>query len=115
MHEVQLVRNIFKTLEEEFPGDIENIRTIYVSAGILSNVQPILMQSAFKAVLEDEPKYQRATLEVEVLTVLIHCEVCNTTSEVKNYTFICPCGEPGRNIVQGQELLIKKVDFVDAG
>jgi len=111
MHEISLVMNIFKTLEDEFPGEIEKVRGIYLTVGILSNVQPTLMQSAFEAVLEDEPVYKNTSLYVEVLPVLIHCDECDKTSEVKDYKFVCSCGKPSRNIVQGEELLISKVEF----
>lgn len=111
MHEISLVRNIFKTLEEEFPEDFDKIRTIHLKAGMLSNVQPILMQNAFQAVLEDEPRYQKTSLQVEVLPILIYCEDCQKNTEVQQYRFICTCGKPSRNVVQGEELLISKVDF----
>jgi hydrogenase nickel incorporation protein HypA/HybF len=113
MHEISLVRNIFNTLEDEFPGEIDRVRGIYLTVGLLSNVQPILMQSAFEAVLEGEPRYNKTSLHVEVLPVLIHCDECDTTSEVQQYKFVCSCGKPSRNIVQGVELLISKVEFVD--
>jgi hydrogenase nickel incorporation protein HypA/HybF len=113
MHEISLVRNIFRTLEEEFPVDMDRIRGIYLKAGLLSNVQPILMQNAFAAVLEDEPKYQQTSLHVEVLPILIHCDDCDKTTEVQQYKFVCSCGKPSRNVVQGEELLISKVEFED--
>lgn len=113
MHEISLVRNIFKTLEDEFPGRIERIRGIHLTVGLLSNVQPVLMQNAFEAVLETEPRYNKTSLHVEVLPILIHCDYCNKNTEVLNYTFVCSCGKPGKNIVQGQELLINKVEFAD--
>src|SRR5665811_2064743 len=109
MHEISLVRNIFKTLEDEFPGEVERIRGIHLTVGELSNVQPILMQNAFEAVLEDEPVYNKASLYVEVLPVLIHCEDCDKVVEVHNYKFVCSCGKPSRNIIQGEELLLAKV------
>ncbi|MEP6711876.1 MAG: hydrogenase maturation nickel metallochaperone HypA [Ferruginibacter sp.] len=112
MHEISLVRNIFKTLEDEFPGEIEKVRGIHLRVGLLSNVQPILMQNAFEAVLQDEPKYNRATLHVEVLNVLVHCDECDKDSEVRQYKFACSyCGKPSKNIMQGEELLISKVEF----
>lgn len=113
MHEISLVRNIFRTLEDEFPDDMSRIRGIYLKAGLLSNVQPMLMQSAFAAVLEDEPKYQHTSLHVEVLPILIHCDDCDKTTEVQQYKFVCSCGKPSRNVVQGEELLISKVEFDD--
>lgn len=111
MHEISLVRNIFKTLEDEFKDDMPRIKKIYLKAGILSNVQPILMQNAFEAVLETEPQYRNKSLEVEVLPILIHCDNCQKTSELHQYRFICECGQPSNNIIQGEELLISKVDF----
>jgi len=74
MHEISLVRNIFRTLEDEFPGEIERVRGIHLSIGLLSNVQPILMQNAFEAVLEDQPLSNKTSLHVEVLPILIHCD-----------------------------------------
>ena len=113
MHEISLVRNIFKTLEDEFPDDLQRIRGIYLTVGLLSNVQPILMQSAFEAVLIDQPDYIKTSLHVEVLPVLIKCDVCDLITQVKNYKFICSCGHPCSNIIQGEELLISKVEFSD--
>lgn len=113
MHEISLVRNIFKTLEDEFPGEIDKVRGIHLTVGLLSNVQPILMQNAFSAVLETEPQYNKTSLHVEVLPILIHCDDCDKNTEVLNYTFICNCGKPSKNIVQGEELLISKVEFAD--
>jgi len=111
MHEISLVRNIFRTLEEEYPGKMGSVRGIYLKVGLLSNVQPILMQNAFNAVLEDDPGYAKSTLIVEVLPVLVYCEDCDKTTEVEHYKFACSCGKPSRNIVQGEELLISKVEF----
>ncbi len=114
MHEISLVRNIFKTLEDEFSQEINKIRGIHLTVGILSNVQPILMQNAFEAVLEDEPRYKNTSLHIEVLPVLIFCDKCDATTEVQHYKFICSnCGKPVRKIVQGEELLITKVEFVE--
>lgn len=113
MHEISLVRNIFRTLEDEFPADMNRVRGIYLKVGLLSNVQPILMQNAFAAVLEDEPQYDQTSLHVEVLPILIHCDDCDKTTEVQQYRFVCACGKPSRNVVQGEELLISKVEFDD--
>jgi hydrogenase nickel incorporation protein HypA/HybF len=112
MHEISLVRNVFKTLEAEFPDKIDDIKCIYLTVGILSNIQPLLMQSAFDAVLLDEPKYKNASLQVDVLPIKIYCDDCKIDSEVTNYTFIClQCSKPSKNVIQGEEMLITKVEF----
>ncbi len=113
MHEISLVRNIFRTLEEEFPERVAQVRGIFLKVGLLSNVQPILMQNAFEAVLLDEPKYCKSSLHVEVLPILIKCDECGDVTEVHDYTFICTCGKPCKNIIQGEEMMISKVEFED--
>ena len=94
MHEISLVKNIFKTLGDQFPGEIDRVRAIHLTVGVLSNVQPILMQNAFYAILEDQPIYNKASLHVDVLPILIHCDECNKDVEVHHYKFICSCGKP---------------------
>jgi hydrogenase nickel incorporation protein HypA/HybF len=110
VHEISLVQNIFNTLEEEFPERIHALRKIYLTVGLLSNVQPLLMQSAFEAVVQEKPAYKKVGLEVEVVPIKIRCEICNMVSEVEQYKFICKhCGAPGSNVIQGEEMLITKV------
>lgn len=113
MHEVSLVKNIFSCLEDEFPGQAKRVRTIHLTVGLLSNVQPVLMQNAFDAVLKDEPCFSQASLHVEVLSILIHCDECGAICEVQHYKFVCICGKPARNIVQGEEIQISKVEFAE--
>lgn len=113
MHEISLVRNIFRTIEEQFPDTPpENVKCIYLRAGELSNVQPILMQNAFEAVVQDDQRYRNAKLDVEVTPILIHCEICDKTSQVKQYKFVCECGRPTKKVIQGDELLITKVEYL---
>lgn len=111
MHEISLVRTIFKTLEEEFPGKLSQIKVIHLKAGLLSNVQPILMENAFQAVLEDEPRYRHTQLNIEVLPIIIRCDSCNRDHEVSQYRFVCACGKPSNHIIQGDELLISRVEM----
>lgn len=112
MHEISLVRNIFNTLEAEFPGKMDEIRGIYLTVGELSNIQPLLMKSAFDAVLQDEPKFCKTILYVDVLPIKVYCEHCSIESEVGQYKFICSqCGKPCGKVIQGEEMLISKVEF----
>jgi hydrogenase nickel incorporation protein HypA/HybF len=113
MHEISLVQHIFATLEEAFPDRMNRLTCIRIKAGLLSNVQPALMQSAFDAVVATEPAYAGIKLEVEVTPILIYCDDCKKTTKVINYRFICECGKPSKKIVQGEELLISQVEFSD--
>lgn len=89
----------------------EQIERIYLQVGELSNVEPIAMQNAFEAVIEDDTRYRHAQLSITVTPVLIYCSDCKKTCGIQNYHFICSCGKPSKEIVQGDELLITKVEF----
>lgn len=114
MHEISLVRNIFNTLHSEFDtGQIRKIIKINITAGILSNIEPQLLQNAFDAVVAtDSPEFADAILAVNILPVIIHCNQCDKSIEIKNYIFKCTtCGTPSNNIIQGNELLISGVEM----
>ena len=115
MHEVSLVRTISATLETEFSKEeLSRLTEISLRVGVLSNVQPILMQNAFAAVQEGEGKFKDVRLQIEVLPVRVRCEVCTHESEIHDYKYACAnCGRPTSNVIQGNELLIHKVEFAD--
>ena len=93
MHEIYLVKNIFDRIQEEFPEKYEDVSSVHLKVGLLSNVQPILIQNAYKA-------------------YVIKCEECGEVTEVKQNKFVCGnCGHPTRNIVQGEELYINEINF----
>lgn len=114
MHEISLVRNIFRTLEEEFPeSDRAKITSIRLKVGLLSNVEPVLLQNAYGAVIAtDQPTFKDVPLEVEMVPIAVQCPVCNAVSEVQNYHFKCNnCDRPTNNVIRGTELMISGVEM----
>lgn len=113
MHEISLVRNIFNTLKKEYSDlDMNSIKKIHLQAGILSGVEPLLIQNAFEAVTSTEnPEFKNCVLAVEVIPVIVNCSVCGLDSEIKNYKFICShCQSPCNNIIKGNELNISAIE-----
>ncbi len=113
MHEISLVRNIFNTLEAEFSKkELDAMTAIDLKVGLLSNVEPLLMQNAFEAVVAAEEKYTDVTLNVEVVPIEIYCSGCDKNSTIRDYKFVCAfCDKPNNNVVKGTELLIHRVHF----
>ena len=115
MHEISLIRNIFKTLEGEFDQEqLESLTAIDLKVGLLSNVEPALMQNALAAVTSAEEKYQEVKLNIELIPIEIHCSSCDVNTTIENYKFACgTCGQPNNNVVKGTELLIHRVHFAE--
>ncbi|KAA6439887.1 hydrogenase maturation nickel metallochaperone HypA [Dyadobacter flavalbus] len=111
MHEISIVRNVFQTLEQTYPEKFDRIVKVQVQAGLLSNVQPILIQNAFEALIQEEPSLSDVELEVLLLPIIAHCDACDKDFEVKKHRFICVCGLPSKKIIQGEELQISEVQF----
>lgn len=111
MHELTIVKDIFTTLEEHYQAKSHDIQKIQITAGLLSNVQPVLIQNAFDAFIQDNEAYKDMELEVIVHDIVAHCDVCNADFNVKYHRFVCACGTPSTNIVQGNELFISKISF----
>ena len=112
MHEISLVRSIFKTLESEFDQhELNKLTQIDLKVGLLSNVEPVLIQNAFEAVREDQQRFLETRLHVNVVPIIVKCELCGVESEVKNYSFKCSNGHPTKNIIQGEEMTIERVHF----
>lgn len=111
MHELTIVKDIFSTLEEHYDTKIEDIQKIQITAGLLSNVQPVLIQNAFDAFIADNEVFCKMELEVVVNEIVAHCHKCDLDFNVKFHRFVCACGTPSSDIVQGNELYISKVIF----
>lgn len=115
MHEISLVRTIFRTLEDQFsPAELDRVTAVELKVGPLSNVESVLLQNAFEAVVsEDELRFKDVKLRIHLVPILIQCPDCGQITEVQQYRFVCACGKPCGNVVQGNELLIERVEMRD--
>lgn len=113
MHEIAIVKDIFKTLEQAYPDTYKQISKIKIQAGLLANIQPILIQNAFEAFILDEVLFRETELEVELLPIIAHCTTCESDFEVRFHRFVCVCGRSSSQIMQGEELRISQVIFKD--
>jgi hydrogenase nickel incorporation protein HypA/HybF len=110
MHEVSICQSILNTMEAEFDTTtLHTIREVHLKVGMLSCIEPSLLQHTFNYVKAGSP-FQNAELCVEVVGVSAQCEECDEVFKVEKYKFVCPqCGAPVSNITEGKELLIHKI------
>jgi hydrogenase nickel incorporation protein HypA/HybF len=115
MHETSIVNSIMRTLEMEFEEEkLQKMKAIHLKVGVLSNIEPRLLHNAYGAYNYCGSKYHNVNLHIQSMSIKIHCLVCNHITQVEQYKFICEnCGRPSKNIIQGEEMLIHKVEFED--
>lgn len=112
MHEVPIVKDIFRTLEEHYGDKLDRITKVQVEAGLLCSVQPVLIQNAFEALILEETRFSNIDMEVVLLPVIAFCTKCDKAFEVKQSRFVCACGTASAKIIQGEELRISKVEYL---
>lgn len=115
MHETSIVNSIIRTLEHEFETEkLNRLKAIHLKVGILSNIEPRLLYNAYSAYHISNPAYCNVELHVESTSLKIQCESCDHITDVEKYRFICDkCEKPSKNVIQGEEMLIHKVEFED--
>lgn len=115
MHETSIVNSIMRTLEMEFEEEkLQKMKAIHLKVGILSNIEPRLLHNAYSAYNYCGSKYHNVALHIVSTDIKIQCEICNHITKVENYRFLCEnCERPSKNIIQGEEMLIHKVEFED--
>ena len=110
MHEVSICQGIINSLETELDEDkLDLVREVYLKVGILSCIEPVILNNVFSIMIEDSPLKQ-AVLHIETVEVLAECGKCNKQYKVEKYVFVCPdCGMPLSNIIEGNELRIYRI------
>jgi hydrogenase nickel incorporation protein HypA/HybF len=110
MHEVSICQGIIETLKAEIPEDqYKNIREVHLKVGVLSCVEPKILEHVFRYIVEDTP-FQNSCLHTELVAIESECNYCKRTFRVENYRFVCPiCERPSAKIVEGNELTIYKI------
>ncbi len=58
------------------------------------------MLIAFEAVLEDESRYNKISLQLKVMPVLIHCKEYDTMSEVHDYKLSAVVASQARTVLR---------------
>lgn len=93
MHELSLISSLLDVVEEyAAKHGFTKVNTLRLSFGRLSCIEPSALEFAF-AVQSRGTKADGATLECEILPVVISCLLCEKDYSLPSYPAVCPaCG-----------------------
>lgn len=114
MHELSIACSIVEMVEESLPSEQTRVKKVFLNIGKLSGLVKDALLFSFDIAAQDT-KLEGATLEIEEIPVIVHCDKCNVDSELGNPPiFRCKdCGESTANILQGKEMEIVSVEIED--
>jgi hydrogenase nickel incorporation protein HypA/HybF len=115
MHERSLARALLRQVQqvaaENSAGRVLSIR---VRIGEFSGVEPELLASAYKDLVQDTP-FCDATLDLEQVALQGRCDQCGNQFRIERFNFQCDrCGSVHLTLRGGEELLLDSVMLEEA-
>lgn len=112
MHELSLTQSILNIIEDYAQKHrFKKVNAVKLSFGQLSCIEPKSLEFAFE-VQSVGTKAQGASLEFDILPVVIYCISCGKEIEVNTYTAVCPQCNGAEVVLAGgtQKLKIVEID-----
>jgi len=114
MHELSVAQEILGIVNQYVPEPkSNNIKSVKVSIGKLSNILTDSLIFCFEAIIGDTA-LKGAKLEIIETPVKIGCASCKKEYEIEPPIFACPiCGNNQIKIVSGTELHVDEIELFD--
>ena len=115
MHELSLCQNIMDQLEElARQHHAASVSRVEVQIGVLSGVEPQLLQQAFQFAQEGTIA-EDAAFVTEVVSPRVACLACGAETAASANDLTCAsCGSSQTRLVSGRELILARVELVPA-
>lgn len=111
MHELSILVEVVRVVEEQANRqEIDKIAAIVLQVGELSAVVPLFMQEYFPNVIDGNPLFEDAVLEIETIPAVAKCKECAEEFKVVENEGWCPkCGSYDKVLLCGGDLMIKEI------
>ena len=113
MHELSLCQNLIDQLNGlVLQHQAIAVSQVEVQAGILSGVEPELLEAAF-AMAREGTVAESAELVMRTLPPRILCAACGSQAEVPPNDLRCPkCQASATELIDGHELILARVELI---
>jgi hydrogenase nickel incorporation protein HypA/HybF len=112
MHELSICQGLMTKVEQVArENGATSVETIFLSVGPLSGVEPPLLKRAFE-IARLGTIAESAELEIQTGPIMVECNECGASSEVRLYHLVCgSCGNWRVRVTQGEELLLLSLEL----
>ena len=112
MHEYSIVQSLLESCEEHAKSnDEKKVTKVVVKIGVLSGVEPELLQTAFDA-FKEQTVCNDAQFIINVQQIEIFCNKCNTNSTLQKNEFACPkCESVDLKVTDGEDMYLMSLEF----
>ena len=112
MHEYSIVQSLLESCEEHAKSnDAEKVTKVIVKIGVLSGVEPDLLQTAFDT-FKEQTVCHNAQFIINHQKVVIDCFDCNITSTLDKNEFCCPkCESVNIKVTDGEDMYLMYLEM----
>lgn len=112
MHEYSIAQSLLDLCEQNANDyNAKTVMSVEVKIGVLSGVEPYLLQTAFDA-CKIGTICENAQMKTIISGLEIHCNDCSKTSPIEKPILLCPhCQSTNVKITNGEELYLMHLEM----
>lgn len=112
MHEYSIVQSLLESCEEHAKqNESENVTKVVVKIGVLSGVEPDLLQTAFDT-FKEKTVCDGCDFIINIQKVVIECFDCEQQSTLEKNEFECPhCNSNKIKVIDGEDMYLMSLEM----
>ncbi len=112
MHEYSIVQSLINSCEGYVrENNATKVTKVVVKIGVMSGVEPHLLQVAFDT-FKEATVCEGCAFVVTIQKVKIQCKSCHKESELSKNEYLCPaCHSADIAIVDGEEMMLMQLEL----
>lgn len=112
MHEYSIVQALLDSCEQHAKANnAAKITQVVLKVGVMSGVEPQLLQSAFDT-FKEATICQEAALVMHIQEIVVYCRTCHKESTLKKREYLCPaCQSNDLEIRDGEEMYLMQLEM----
>mgnify|MGYP000651622710 CR=1 FL=1 len=112
MHEYSIVQSLLQSCEEHAKqNNSSNITKVIIKIGVLSGVEPDLLQTAFDT-FKEQTVCNNAEFVINRQKVIVYCLSCKDESILENNEFLCPkCKSNELKVIDGEDMYLMSLEM----
>lgn len=112
MHEYSVVQSLLESCEEHArQNEASKVTKVVVKIGVLSGVEPDLLQTAFDT-FKEQTVCHDAVFLINHQKIVIDCFDCNSQSTLEKHEFSCPkCQSVNVKVIDGEDMYLMSLEM----
>lgn len=112
MHEYSIVQSLLESCEQHArENEAKEVTKVVVKIGVLSGVEPDLLQTAFDT-FKEQTVCHNADFIINIQKITIKCHECNSESTLEKHEFSCPkCDSTNIQVTDGEEMYLMSLEM----